>query len=119
MKTKLPKQPSNLEAELLAKMKYVGFPEFETEYQFDSARRWRFDFAFPQSHFRIAVEAEGGVWSGGRHVRGQGFIDDCEKYNRAAIDGWCVLRFTAESIKDNSALDQIEESLRRRGWKPK
>jgi very-short-patch-repair endonuclease len=118
MKTKLPKQPSNLEAELAARMKFVGFPEFETEYKFDSERRWRFDFAFPQSQYRVAVEAEGGIWSRGRHVRPKGFIADAEKYNRAAVDGWAVLRFTEKEIKDNSALDVIEEALRKRGWKP-
>jgi very-short-patch-repair endonuclease len=117
MKTKLPKQPSNLEAELLAKMKYCRLPTPETEYRFLEDRKYRFDAAYP--HFKVAIECEGGIWNNGRHVRGTGFQKDAVKYNRAAIDGWCVLRFTAESIKDNSALDMIEEALRKRGWKPK
>lgn len=118
MKTKLPKQISNLEATLLAAMKYVGFPTPITEHQFAEDRKWRFDFAWTWP-FRLAVEVEGGIWSGGRHVRGKGFENDCEKYNRAAIDGWCVLRFTEKDINSNDALDVIEEALRKRGWIPK
>lgn len=115
MKTKLPKTVSNLEAELMAKMKYVGLPEPVREFVFCATRKWRFDFCWPA--FNIAAEVEGGVWTSGRHVRGQGFIGDCEKYNRAAMNGWCVLRFTEKSVKDNTALDMIEEALRDRGWK--
>jgi len=73
----------------------------EPEYKFCSSRKWRFDFAIP-SH-KIAVEIEGGIWTGGRHTRGQGFIDDMEKYNEAAILGWRVLRFQPKEA-DNGAL---------------
>jgi len=64
------------------------------EYRFNPHRRWRFDFADPKN--RIAVEIEGGVWSLGRHVRGVGYIADCEKYNAAVLDGWRVLRYATE-----------------------
>lgn len=41
------------------------------EHRFHPARRWRFDFAWPELLF--AVEVEGGIWTGGRHNRGSGF----------------------------------------------
>lgn len=70
---------------------------------------WRFDFAF--KHERIAVEVEGGTWSGGRHTTGKGFEDDCEKYNRAALMGWTLLRFTGNHIKTGHALTLIDEAI--------
>jgi very-short-patch-repair endonuclease len=66
------------------------------EYVFAPPRRWRFDFCFPP--VKIAVECEGGVWSGGRHTRGKGFEGDCEKYDQAVLQGWRVLRFTPSQI---------------------
>ena len=44
-------------------------------------------------------ELEGGTWTGGRHTRGTGFRDDCEKYNAAGAFGWRVFRLTGESLK--------------------
>jgi len=72
---------------------------------------WRFDFAWPGPGRRVAVEVEGGVWSDGRHTRGSGFTSDCEKYNAAALLGWCVLRVTGVMIDDGRALDTIERAL--------
>lgn len=67
-----------------------GIPVAVTEYRFHPKRKWRFDFAWPT--VRVALEVEGGVWTGGRHTRGAGFLRDMEKYNSAAIAGWRVLR---------------------------
>jgi very-short-patch-repair endonuclease len=83
----------------------------EREYRFHPDRRWRFDFAVPA--IRLALEAEGGNWSAGRHVRGRGFASDCEKYAEAAILGWTVLRFTTEQIEDGYARDAIVRWLER------
>lgn len=77
-----------------------------SEYRFHSTRKWRFDFAWLDK--MIAVEMEGGVWSRGRHVRPQGFIDDLEKYNAATELGWRVLRY--ESVKIEY-LDQLKRIL--------
>lgn len=63
----------------------------ETEFRFHPERKWRFDFAWPEQ--KVAVEVDGGVFSGGRHTRGMGFIRDCEKLNMACEMGWKVLRY--------------------------
>jgi very-short-patch-repair endonuclease len=63
------------------------------EHRFHPERRWRFDIAWPD--LKVAVEVEGGVFVRGRHNRPTGFINDCEKYNAAAVMGWRVLRFPA------------------------
>lgn len=77
-------------------------PALEKEYRFDKTRRWRFDYAHLPS--RIAVEIHGGVWSGGRHVRGGGFLRDREKMNAAQLLGWKVIelgtgQITAEHLE--------------------
>jgi len=67
-----------------------GITEPHREYRFHPSRRWRFDYAWPSR--MIALEIEGGVWTGGRHTRGAGFLGDMEKYNAATLMGWKVLR---------------------------
>jgi hypothetical protein len=100
---------SPLELLLDQQMTLLGLPEWVSEYQFKKPRRWRFDRAWP--HLRLAVEVEGGIWSGGRHTRGKGYEDDCVKYNEAAILGWRVIRVTSNMIDDGRAVDMIMRAL--------
>lgn len=79
------------------------------EYRFAPPRMWRFDFCWPAR--LIAVEIEGGVWSGGRHTRGAGFVGDCEKLNRAAELGYRVFRFPTNEVKNGHAVAMIERVL--------
>lgn len=91
---------------LLQILESLNLPIPEPEYKFHPHRKWRFDFAYPQ--FKIAIEQEGGVWTGGRHTRSKGFLNDMEKYNEAAILGWRLLRITPQMITDGTAIDLIE-----------
>ncbi|WP_048763311.1 DUF559 domain-containing protein [Acinetobacter sp. 243_ASPC] len=79
---------------------------FEQEYKFHPDRKWRADFLITGS--KILIEVEGGIWSGGRHTRGKGFIADMEKYNAAAVMGFKVLRFDTQQVKSGLAIKQIE-----------
>ena len=90
------------------------------EYQFSAPRKFRFDYAvycnsFPASAslfgFKLAIEIDGGIWTGGRHTRGLGFQRDMEKLNLAAIEGWSVLRFTPKQVLSGEA----EQTLK--AWK--
>lgn len=101
-----------------------GISGWEREYRFHPKRKWRFDFAFlapPPSdyhgtdrpwHPNIAVEVEGGIWTGGAHTRGKHFMSDCEKYNEATLLGWKVLRFTTDMVQDGRALETIKKALK-------
>lgn len=100
---------SHIEDLLERQFKLCGIRGFEREYKFDPARRWRFDFAFPAD--RVAVECEGAIWTQGRHTRGSGYSGDLEKYNRAALLGWRVLRYSLEMIESGQALREIETAL--------
>lgn len=73
------------------------------------ARRWRFDFAWPDR--MVAVECEGGTYTGGRHTTGVGFEKDAEKYDEAALRGWTVLRFTQRQITSGVAIELVERAL--------
>ena len=101
---------SELEETLALHIRAEKLPEPEREYQFYKPRRWRFDFAWKE--YELAVEVEGGKWTRGRHTRPEGFEKDCEKYNTAAIAGWCVLRFTADMVNSGAAIDTIAEAIR-------
>lgn len=90
------KNTSMFELLVLNRLKQANLPLPVREYIFHPARKWRFDFAWPDK--KLAVECEGAVWSRGRHTRGKGFIADCEKYNAAALLGWRVLRYTTNQI---------------------
>ena len=83
--------------------------EVVREFQFDPNRKWRFDFVIAGQ--TVAVEIEGGTWNAGRHMRGAGFIKDCEKYNAAAKQGWTVLRYTTEMVLDGTAINDVLEML--------
>jgi len=92
-------------APIKIKDKEISF-ELIPEYQFHPIRKWRFDWCILDK--MIAVEIEGGVFSNGRHVRGQGFINDMEKYNAATVLGWKVLRYTPQQFKDYLFINDIK-----------
>ena len=69
--------------------KHTGY-DVVAEYRFHPTREWRFDFAIPVR--RVAVEVEGGAFTGGRHIRPDGYLRDMEKYNEAAAAGWLLIR---------------------------
>jgi very-short-patch-repair endonuclease len=66
---------------------------------------WRFDFACHS--VRLAVEIEGGAWTGGRHTRGKGFNDDLRKYGAAMRLGWTVYRCSHAMVASGEAYDTI------------
>lgn len=68
-----------------------------SQYQFHPTRQWRFDFAWPKP--MVAVEMQGGVWSGGAHTRGGGYTKDCERMNEAVALGWRVFYLTPGMLK--------------------
>lgn len=107
---RIPRAPSALEERFWWLCRTSGaVPMPAREFKWHPERRWRFDFAWPSE--RIAVECEGGVWSGGRHTRGQGFTDDCEKYSEAAAAGWLVIRATKAQIDSGQAIAWAAKAL--------
>ena len=101
--------PSPLEHQLAWQLHALGLPAPAREWRFAPPRRWRLDFAWPER--RVAVEVDGGTWSGGRHVRGAGVEADCEKLSEAAARGWRVLRVSARMVRDGRAAELARRAL--------
>ena len=84
--------------------------QFEREYRFAPPRQYRIDIAFVLQ--QLAVEVDGGIFTGGRHVRGAGVLQDCEKTSLLAIHDWRLIRVAPTHIKSGEALTWIELALR-------
>jgi very-short-patch-repair endonuclease len=97
---------SELENTLLFQIKAYKIPPPIQEYRFHAVRRWRFDFVWPER--KLAVEIEGGTWTGGRHTTGKGFEEDSLKYDEAMRAGWNVYRCTSGMVKSGRAIETIE-----------
>jgi hypothetical protein len=81
----------------------------KNELQFDPERKWRFDYAIPA--LKIAVEYEGGIFmqrSG--HNSHTGIQRDVDKYTRAQVLGWQVIRVTAKNY--TTVLKTLNELLK-------
>jgi len=89
------------------RVEYLPWPI--PELRFHPTRKWKFDYAWlvPQ----IAMEIQGGIWTGGRHSRGKGQKDDMEKLSVAATMGWTVLQVTPAQIKDKSWVGLFTDSF--------
>lgn len=118
---------SKLEEALDVQIRAHGLPDPEREHRFAAIhvglgkgvrarlqeaglRDWRFDFAWPDA--MLAVEVEGGHFVGGRHTRGKGFEEDCQKYHHAMRLGWTVYRCEGRLIGSGDAVDLIAKMLR-------
>lgn len=87
---------SSKERAIFAIIDRYGYPQPICGYRFAPSRRWLIDFAWPER--MVALEYEGGTWTGGRHTRGVGYSNDCRKYNAAIAAGWEVYRITADML---------------------
>lgn len=75
----------------------------------EQQRRWAFDFAWVEQ--KVALEVEGGAFTGGRHTRGAGFVKDMSKYNTATLLGWRVLRVTPQQLMKQETVEMIKQLL--------
>ena len=87
----------------------MGLPKPVAEHRFLFGRRFRFDYAWPDH--KVALEVEGGVWTGGRHTRGKGFLSDVFKYNEAAALGWLVLRCVPSDLLKHETISTIKRAI--------
>lgn len=90
----------------LAALDSEKLPRPQREFLFHTSRKWRFDFCW--SDKKIALEVEGGVWTGGRHTTASGFIGDMEKYNAAAVLGWRIIRVTPKDLIKTKTINLIK-----------
>ena len=86
--------------------------EWWAEWPFHPERKWRFDYARPD--LKIAIEVDGGVFTGGRHSGGVGQVKDMEKCNNACSLGWLVYHITPDDMFDYSFRILVEKGVKMR-----
>lgn len=104
-----PPAESPLVANFRTQLRAAGIAGYVTEHEFCKGRKWAFDLAWLPE--KLAVEVEGGVWTGGRHTRGSGFVKDCEKYNTATLDGWRILRIHTGTVGNGEGWKMVAKAL--------
>ena len=92
-----------------AYFKQCGLPAPVFELRFHSVRRWRFDLAFPDQ--KVALEVQGGIFTGGRHNRGAAMLKEWVKLNTAAAMGWRLLYCQPKDLCMSQTVDIIREAL--------
>ena len=73
--------------------------EPEHDARFHPTRKWRMDFLWREE--QVCVECQGATWNQGKHVRGAGYANDCEKLNEAQLLGYTVIWLTRDMLEDN------------------
>jgi hypothetical protein len=99
-----------MKLDLAVQLKAVGLP-YAMEVEFHPSRKWRLDFVVAGA---IAVEVMGAVFKQGRHTRGKGYEEDCEKQNEAEIRGFTYLRVTPTHVLNGKALEWIQRAVKAR-----
>lgn len=86
--------------------------EWWAEWSFHPDRKWRFDYALPD--LKIAIEVDGGVFTGGRHSGGVGQVKDMEKCNHAASLGWLVFHIIPDEMYDMQFRKLVQNAIEMR-----
>lgn len=80
------------------------------EYKFVSERKFRFDYGHLK--MKIAIEIEGGIYTGTGHAKTGTYLKDMEKYNLAQLRGWIVLRYAHG--QENLIANDVKRALQKR-----
>lgn len=101
---------SQLELQLLNKLKEAGLPTGESGQVIIPGRKFEFDRVWGEP-YKVAVEVQGATFVKGGHSSGVGIERDTEKANLATLAGWRVLAVTKTQIKDGRAVEWIARAL--------
>lgn len=94
---------------LLQQLELCGITSFVREYRFHPVRKWRWDVSSPE--LMIACEVQGATYVSGKHTRGAGYANDCEKLAEAQLLGWTVFWFPSDWIASGKALAYVEKAV--------
>lgn len=91
-----------------------GLPKPVAEYRFDiiTKRKWRFDWAWPGPRGGgLALEVQGGLFVQGRHSRGAALLEEHEKLNEAAAQGWRVMFVSPDRLESTTTFEWLRRAL--------
>lgn len=116
-KSSLPRAESHLEAGFDQLARAEGWPlDYEPDFEFHATRKFAFDRAWLK--YRVAVELDGMTRHGkGRHSKGEGYTDDCEKLAEAQLHGWIVIKLDATLLNSHLGRSLVLRALQFRGYK--
>ena len=83
--------------------------EWWAEWYFHPERKWRFDYALPE--LKIAIEIDGGLFTGGRHSGGMGQYKDFQKLNSASELGWLVFHYIPDEKFSLEMRKQVAKAI--------
>ena len=109
-----PKASKQQNVDLIAMYLQAENIQVEREYKFLPNRRFKFDIVIKDKP--IAIEYEGGIYTGGSHIRPVRYSSDCEKYRLAVFAGWKVLRYTVADIQRigiGGIVNEIKELIKK------
>jgi hypothetical protein len=81
----------------------------EPEFKFCPTRKFRADWKVSKGNKSVLVEYEGIYSAKSRHTNFKGYAKDCEKYNLAQIEGYQILRYTADNF--DNVINDLEKIL--------
>jgi very-short-patch-repair endonuclease len=82
--------------------------DFKREVALVDGRKWRWDFVIKD----LAIEIQGGIWTGGGHSRGAGQEKDMRKLNAAVKAGFRVMQFSTQMVESGEAIADVLEALK-------
>ena len=86
----------------------------QREYKCIPGRRFAFDFWISNGATgkNLLVELQGGVYQYQvSHTSAGGIRRDCEKSNLAVLNGYVVMHFTTDMVKDGTAINLVMKYL--------
>ena len=117
-------QGSKLEAKVAADLKALGLMDgCERQYRFHPERKWMVDFAWTQwkewhspgdyETKNIALEVNGGTYSGGSHSRGPRQRGDYEKWSELSLMGWTLILVDCKDVREGVHVERVLRALGR------
>ncbi len=95
---------------LLCQQSGLPMPTLEYRFAQDAMQRmWSADFAWEEH--RVALECDGGLYTGGGHVRGRHVEDTHDKQNAYAVLGWRVLYCTPKKLNTEATIALVRHTL--------
>ena len=75
----------------------------------DGLKNWVFDYHFP--YHKVAVELNGGTYSGGAHVRGKHLNSEYAKIRAAQLLGQTILIYDSDDVMSGFIIDDLKKHL--------
>lgn len=84
-----------------------GLPKPKREFKYAKNRKLRVDFAYPEKKF--GIEIDGGIYSRQAHGSISGILNDIERNNQAALNGWTIIRIPSDKCLLTKYIDLVEK----------